>query len=64
MANVELKHQAVQTLKQQVKEMEEDLKKTNDYIRQLKQDKEICESRLNNADKLITLLADEGTRWQ
>lgn len=44
--------------------MEEDLKKTNDYIRQLKQDKEICESRLSNADKLISLLADEGTRWQ
>lgn len=44
--------------------MEEDLKKTTDYIRQLKQDKDICESRLTNADKLISLLADEGTRWQ
>jgi len=43
--------------------MEEDLKKTNDYIRQLKQDKDICESRLTNADKLISLLGDEGTRW-
>jgi len=36
MADVELKHQAVQTLKQQVKEMEEESKKTLELIRQLK----------------------------
>lgn len=43
--------------------MEKESKKTLDLINQLKQDKEICESRLKNADKLISLLGDEGTRW-
>ena len=44
--------------------MEAELQETTDFIDKLNSDKEICEQRLQNAEKLLDLLGDEGKRWE
>ena len=44
--------------------MENQLNLTMKKIEQLQKDSDSCQNRLNNADKLISLLADEGKRWR
>ena len=44
--------------------MEAELQETRDFIDKLCNDKEICEQRLTNAEKLLDLLSDEGKRWE
>lgn len=48
----------------QVKGMEAELQNTMDLISKLRQQSDTCKQRLANADKLISLLADEGKRWE
>ena len=44
--------------------MEDDLQKTRNFIDKLRNDKESCERRLQNAESLLNLLGDEGKRWE
>lgn len=44
--------------------MEEDLQKTREFIEDLRNQKNQCEKRLENAETLLGLLGDEGKRWE
>lgn len=44
--------------------MELKLGETMKQIEYLRNESDLCERRLSNAGKLISLLADEGKRWE
>ena len=43
---------------------ESEMLKTKEFIEKLRNDNEICERRLQNAENLLNLLSDEGKRWE
>ena len=64
MIEVRRKQEQVLNIKESVAKMEADLRKTRNYIDKLRNDKEVCERRLENAARLQELLSDEGKRWE
>ena len=64
MVEVRKKQDEVMAIKAHIAKMEADLQDTRNFIDKLCNDKEICEQRLMNAEKLLDLLGDEGQRWE
>ena len=60
MVEVRKKQDEVMAIKAHIAKMESDLQDTRNFIEKLCNDKEICEQRLMNAEKLLDLLGDEG----
>ena len=52
MIEVRRKQEQVLNIKESVAKMEADLRKTRNYIDKLRNDKEVCERRLENAARL------------
>jgi len=63
-AEVNAKKEIVRSIKEKLRNMEEDLHETRAFIDKLQNEKEICERRLENAKDLLRLLGDEGERWE
>ena len=61
---VKEKQAVVQAIRDNLKRMEHELKETQEQIEQLQKDKDVCERRFVNAEKLISLLGEEGKRWE
>lgn len=64
MEAVRKKQEEVQGIKAHIVQMEGELQETQDFIDKLCKDKDLCEIRLLNAEKLLSLLGDEGKRWE
>lgn len=54
----------VAEIKSKLAMMEADLQKTRHFIDSLRNQKNQCEKRLENAESLLNLLSDEGKRWE
>lgn len=64
LASYEIKQEEVNKIKQMIEALEEDYDFTVKEIERLDDEKKICQKRLENADKLISLLSSEGERWK
>ena len=63
-AVVREKQEEVKAIKANIANMESELQTTRNFIDKLRNDKEMCERRLQNAESLLYLLSDEGKRWE
>ena len=61
---VHVKGEEVKHIKQKLSMLQEEYQSTLNQIQELSDYKILCEQRLTNADKLLSLLTDEGKRWR
>jgi dynein heavy chain, axonemal len=61
---VAVKKDELAVIQRELAKMEADYNQLQEYIQQLSDDKIKSERRLANAGKLISLLGDEGERWE
>ena len=64
MALVDSKYKELSGIKKKLEQLESDFNATLDFIKTLDDNKQTCERRLANADKLLGLLGSEGDRWR
>lgn len=62
--SVDRKQKDLAQIKERLSQLQGDYQNTLDLIQDLKNEKVLCEKRLNNASKLLELLVSEGERWK
>ena len=64
MEKVRLKQEEIQASREYIQKLEAELLSTRNKIDNLQNQKEVCEQRCDNAKQLLSLLGDEGKRWE